>query len=497
MGYSPTAILESAQDAPAEGSWPRWAWAAALVSALSPLLLAEIPAMGDYPNHLARMHLLTTEGNSFYQVQWRLVPYLTMDIVVPPLAHIMGVEWATKAFLGISQLLIVSGATVLEIVVKRRIQIAPFVALALLYGLPFSWGFVNFEFGVGAALWGIAGWIALSQRPLWRVPFNLITVPALFFSHPMALGAYGATIFTYECWRFWRGQTNPTAAAVTLAVMCAPPIALIIIVLSYSPQPLGVGDIQWFHWLLSQKVAIFHVFDGYNRWIAALMFGLCLWLVVEHRRMLSWIAPGKWLAIIFLALFLALPVWLVGTAFVDTRIPIMAALILPAFVAVDRPALNTLRAGLLVLAIVSVAHVAFVWTQYQAHYRDIKASFAKIQKGSKVLVASMAQPTTNLREFPIMHAPALAVHYSDALVTSLFSNPRILIVSVRDDLRDAYPPIGTPVRISELLASDSWKTRFDYLYVVGSQEDGNFLPASLDLLQSGELFALYQIKRLD
>ena len=94
-----------------------------------------------------------------------------------------------------------------------------------------------------------------------------------------------------------------------------------------------------------------------------------------------------------------------------------------------------------------------------------------------------------------MHSPTLAVHYSDALVSSLFSNPDILIVSVRDDLRDAYPPIGSTVAFSDLLSTGGWKTRFDYLYVVGSREAGNLRPASLELLHSGELFALYRITR--
>src|SRR5262245_33241802 len=99
-------------------------WLVALACTLSPLLLVEIPAMGDYLNHLARMHLLVTQGNPFYQVSWRPVSYLTMDIVVPPIARVLGVELATKAFLALSQLLILSGATMLEIVVKRRVQIA-------------------------------------------------------------------------------------------------------------------------------------------------------------------------------------------------------------------------------------------------------------------------------------------------------------------------------------------------------------------------------------
>ena len=56
----------------------------------------------------------------------------------------------------------------LERVVKGRVQLSGFVALMFLYCLPFAWGFVNFEFGLGVALWGIAAMLAVQDRP-WPV----------------------------------------------------------------------------------------------------------------------------------------------------------------------------------------------------------------------------------------------------------------------------------------------------------------------------------------
>src|SRR5438552_14923988 len=81
---------------------------------VSPVLMVAIPAMADYPNHLARMYVLTAadtpEANPFYEVTRFLYPNLAMDLLVPPLARLLGVELATKVFLLVSQILIVSGA---------------------------------------------------------------------------------------------------------------------------------------------------------------------------------------------------------------------------------------------------------------------------------------------------------------------------------------------------------------------------------------------------
>jgi hypothetical protein len=77
----------------------------------------------------------------------------------------MDVAAATKAFLVLSQILVVSGAVALEMAVKQRHQFAGFAAAMVLYSLPFSWGFLNFD-GTGIALWGIASWFALEN---WKL----------------------------------------------------------------------------------------------------------------------------------------------------------------------------------------------------------------------------------------------------------------------------------------------------------------------------------------
>jgi hypothetical protein len=148
-----------------------WLVASLTVFVIAPVFLVEIPAMRDYPNHLARMYLLsalgTPEENPYYVADWRLYPNLAMDLIVPPMARFVDIGAATKAFLVVSQILVVSGAVALEIVIKQRHQFAGFAALMVLYSMPFSWGFLNFEFGTGMALWGIASWFALENRKLY------------------------------------------------------------------------------------------------------------------------------------------------------------------------------------------------------------------------------------------------------------------------------------------------------------------------------------------
>src|ERR1700681_557493 len=67
-----------------------------------PLFLTELPPLLDYPNHLARMHLLPSLTSpvlrTFYAVAWSPLPDLGMDGVVPFLALLMPLAWAGKVF---------------------------------------------------------------------------------------------------------------------------------------------------------------------------------------------------------------------------------------------------------------------------------------------------------------------------------------------------------------------------------------------------------------
>src|SRR6267154_2891860 len=173
------------------------------VASIVPALSVEIPAMVDYVNHLARMHLLVDAAagrpNPAYEIDWRLYPNLAVDIIVPVMARFVSVETAARLFLLASQTLVVSGAIALEIEVRGRHRISGFAALIALYSLPFLWGLMNFEFGCGVALWAIVFWIHFREGPwLVRGALHAGFVAVLFVTHMIALGIYGLMIFCYE-----------------------------------------------------------------------------------------------------------------------------------------------------------------------------------------------------------------------------------------------------------------------------------------------------------
>ncbi len=75
--------------------------------------------------------------------------------------------------------------------------------------MPFAFGFVNFEFALGCALWGIACALVVQERA-WpvRLAVHAALMAWLFTAHLFALGIYGFTIGLQELWRGWARRAS-------------------------------------------------------------------------------------------------------------------------------------------------------------------------------------------------------------------------------------------------------------------------------------------------
>ena len=140
---------------------------------LAPVFSVAVPGMGDTLNHLARMHILATIDGSpalqrFYEVHWSAIPYLAMDLVVPPLLHIFPIYFAGKIFTAACILLPVWGTIAVHYVVHRRASLVPCAAYLCATNALLSFGFLNFLFTAGLALLLFAAWIATGAWPRWR-----------------------------------------------------------------------------------------------------------------------------------------------------------------------------------------------------------------------------------------------------------------------------------------------------------------------------------------
>ena len=92
----------------------------------------------------------------------------------------------------------------------------------------------------------------------------------------------------------------------------------------------------------------------------------------------------------FSALYLAMPFRLFDTAFVDMRIVVALALIMPAFVSVSFPDVIWRRVAIALVAaitIINVGAVTTVWLSYREDFAAARKSFELLPKGAIVMTA--------------------------------------------------------------------------------------------------------------
>ena len=499
---------------------PAWC-AVILLAALSllPTLLVDIPAMADYLNHLARMHLLADAGtaneNPYYEISFALYPNLAMDLIVPQLARFLEVERATRFFFLGSQVLIVAGAITLEWTIKRRHEMAGFAALLALPSMPFSFGFTNFEFGLGVALFGIASWIACEHRR-WqvRLAIHALFVCALFVAHLFALGIYGLVLGLYELRRMFVGRFDAARAAATV-MMLAGPVLVPMLILYATGGAIGSTGNEWaFGWKPLWFALSLNGYDvSLSAGTMAALLVLLGYLAVTRRLELS--GTGKWIAAGFVIAFIAIPFKLFGVRMTDIRMIPAALVILPAFLSFRPAKPPGSVAGIVVSALIvmNAGYVSYVWLSYRSDYAEMKASFALLRPYSFVLVGDSRTgevPSTLLTDAPMSRAPTLAVHYAKAFVSSLYTIAGAEPVEVRPDLAHLDVSIATesytPPSLATLRALANgddveaprylrhWTRDFQYVYLVGAHTE-NALPGLLDELARYRRFTLYVVRR--
>src|SRR5579872_381120 len=103
-----------------------------------PIWTHPLPPLSDYINHLARMQVLATLSKNpvlagYYEIDWQVIPNLTMDLIVPFLARVMNVYLAGQVFMVGMFALIISGVMALNRALIGRWSVFPLFAFPLLY----------------------------------------------------------------------------------------------------------------------------------------------------------------------------------------------------------------------------------------------------------------------------------------------------------------------------------------------------------------------------
>lgn len=491
------------------------------VVVLVPVFSVSVPPLADYVNHLARMHVIAVQGHdrfldAYYAIEWKLIPNLAMDLIVPLFGRVLDVYHAGQVFTALTVLAMVTGPMAVHMALYGRSNAFPLTAFVVVYNGIFLYGMMNFLLGVGLAMWGLAAWISIREKRLWlRLVVSAVFCLLLYVCHLYAVGLYGLAIGSFELWAWSRrGFKLDRRLVADLTALILPVLPLVPLLMA-SPT---WGLVRDYSWMSQSKMEglelIFRTYvDTHDLAVLALGSSALIWCL--HRGILSVHGAIYPLAFFGFAVFLAMPYTLFGSEMADQRMPVSILLMIIGFVHLD-PEDKWTKAGFLALivgfAVLRVGDVTLHWQKIGQAYNDVRAALVDVPKGAKILVVHADDPRgTEADQTAISHAPCLATIERSALVSTVFAVKGKQIMTVRPpyhaqvDNEDGEPP-----RISQLIAGsyvredgeprehfwDEWTTEDDFVFVLHTEREAdNPDPEALELVHDGRGFQIYKVKR--
>lgn len=487
---------------------------------LVPLVYTLVPPLEDYPNHLARMFALAQlPGNAqlsaFYETAWAPIPNLIMDLSVPTLASWIGIYAAGRCFIGLTLLLLLLGPMVLHRTLYGRWSAWPLVGGLFVYNGFLFVGLMNYLFGVGVAVFGLAVWIRLAERgTVPKVAVSLLFCAILYVCHLSALGLYGLAIASFEAWRLQSRRPFNAAALIRSALALGLPFLPFLYLLLHSPT---WGLARENVWEAQGKLeAVTRFLTVYSDLVDIPFLGLIVAAIVVaiRRGLVRFHGAGLVVLGMLTLAFLAMPRMAFGSWMADERLVVGIFFMSLGFIAIDLRKLegqNAFFAICLATIAFRVVDVSVSWSAISQPLLELRASLHALAPGSRVLVAQADNLQEGAISAALSHAPTLAVIERSALVSRLFVVPGKQILHARPpydahvDTEDGETPTLSQVILAAhapASAGDSaywnhWPDFYDYLLVLGTDPDESAdpAPALLKIVHTGRGFNLYKVVR--
>lgn len=412
-----------------------------------PLFLVRYPDIVDFPNHLARLHVLAHLDGSellsaFYMARPGIAPNLALDTLVPLAAQVIGLELALKAFASVSALLMATGVMALTFSLNGRLTALSLGSLLFAHNAFLHLGLFNFVFGIGAALWLLAAWIRLrldgAVGHLRMLAFTA-GATALYLCHLSAIGTYLVAAFAFEAQRAGRQGMlfGGIRVAARVGVQAIPALALHV--LAYEPGtnlPIAAPE-STLATLVTYKLALLLLIPrlAFNSYpiAAGVMAAPVLFLLYRAfriNRLRLARGTGSVLAGLLGAMLL-LPPFGFGSNMVDMRMALPIALVLWAGLATTTveprvPVLlgSAIAAGVLLSSAVTLTR----WTESSERQAELRQAMLQIPEGSSVAVVVPSEDPAAVRGIAAEttltpHAAAWSVIDRSVLLSSLFIRP--------------------------------------------------------------------------
>lgn len=506
------------------------------VLTLSPLLWAKIPPLVDYPNHLARMAILAHVGNSAvannYIPDWRLLPNLAMDLVVPPLAQFLPLEIAGRLFIAVTMSLLVIGTVLLRRALHGKVGLWPLCSFLFTYNAVLWFGFLNYLFALGVAIISFAGWISSARwHPISRAVVFSAVASFLFVLHLFALGVFGLLIGSFEVGNFLHDRNTYAAAkrfGVLLIVFMPSGLMWLWSIGHGGPTYVSYGS-------LNDRLVAFLAPVSFN--YKPSVFDLLLFAVAIMALGIGFmsrtISSMPQMRVPLCALILGsvlMPEWLQGSWAASFRLPIVVPFVFIASLLADEKRMKITAPAILVsvaFLCTRVGAVTEMWRDLDQQFSEFRLALRVVPVGARLFTVhgpmpSLAKKIPNvpselqtLEWVNYSHLSALAIIDRGAFIPSLFTDWYPVLPSVRNQGLSRFMTSAAPSDLEDLqkLASVAptdtiklprnvlgelpccldWPHTYQFVVWIDFGRAPSGIPKNLEPWRAGTFFHIYRI----
>ena len=470
-------------------------------------LSVDVPALTDYPNHLARMFIVTHYNElpllqKYYYVKTEIAPYLGIDAFFYTFSF-LDIYTVGKLFLATSFALITLGVLLTNYALFKKLRYESLLCYPFFLNANILFGLVNFYFCIGFVMIGFAIWLMLPERR--KYIFLFFYAIFLFFIHLFGMVILMLLVGLYL---FTNKQLN-FKVIFKLVATCIIPLFILLVLTT--PHELAVKKNFEYPNLATWKGlrAPILSMSGFSSPAIGIFTGLFFFLLAACR-----IVRFQRLGLMLILLCIIctfMPITVDGIYGTQIRIPLFIGLLFASSAYIVKP-----RCGkyfiVPVYVLLTIVTLVFSYGYIQifsANVDEYRAAVRQLPKGSKIL------PMANYKVSNITDSvPCLAIIESNMFVPDVFTG--IPPLKVKPEYKRISIPIGLymgqkmlwlkPESHENIVATAerlnmnesafyflNWRKDFDY--VVIQAPDMNYLPPELELIKQGKMFAIFKVRK--
>ena len=498
----------------------RWLMSLIILGLLMQIFIVwscKYPPLRDLPAHIARNYLEYQKISGqqlpvYYAIDYKLIPNLGSDLVLPFLMYLFSPLVAAKIFLSFTVVIYWLGPALFIITYQAKCSdgfnkgslAAAAILLPLTINNTFLYGNINYHSGIGISFFVLTHFLRIKDRryiDFFDIFFHTTLVTLLYFWHLFAFGIYCIIVSSFVicdmknclklCSLFYIKKYVP------IFITWIP--ALLLLVFYVKNGFIGVSSGKYIWGTFSRKIIVaLSIFRSYELKIDLIV--ICVIILISlwgwrfrfksiGKRRNFRILPIHLSLMICVFLYILLPVDLGSTSGVDFRL-------LPAILICGVAACGPFKfekyitwiVVMLFCLILRNGSILIEWTSLGNRLFSHSKAFSIIEPGSKVLPIIKYNDKVNVKERVEEHFPSWGIIEKQIFCPNIFAKAWQQPLSINEPysnyVKEAFKPGKTRLD----------KSSYDYYWVYSPTGELSDLPLKASLVFSEECLKLYKLR---